>query len=136
MVRSTSGLHRYAAVRWRAEELAAALSASGLVSRAAVAGGVRRRREVVTGIDLVAATARREDLARAFPELAGIAETLSVSEQGVTVRLADGPAASPTIAAEDEFAAALLDATGSDEHVAALRARASERGLVLDQRGL
>ncbi len=136
MVRSTSGLHRYSAVRWRADELAAALRATGLVRRAAVAGGVRRRREVVNGIDLVAATGRPAELARAFPELAGIAETVSASDRAVTVRLAEGLTAELRIAAEDDFAAVLLEATGSDEHVAALRARAARKGLVLDGRGL
>jgi DNA polymerase (family 10) len=136
MVRSTAGLHRYSAVRGRAEEIAAALRATGLVSRAAVAGGVRRRREVVNGIDLVAATGRPAEIARAFPELAGIAETVSASDRAVTVRLAEGLTAQLRIAAEDEFAVALLEATGSDEHVAALRARAARKGLVLDGRGL
>lgn len=136
MVRSTAGVHRYSAVRWRAEELAAALSATGLVSTVAVAGAVRRRREVVNGIDLVAATGRPAELARAFPELAGMAETVSSSERGVTVRLAEGLTADLRVAAENEFAAALLAATGSNEHVAALIERAAGQGLVLEERGL
>ena len=136
MVRSNAGVHRYSAVRWRAEELAAALAATPLVSRAAVAGGVRRRREVVNGIDLVAATRRPEELARAFPELAGISETVSASPRRVTVRLAEGMTAELHIAAEAEFAAALIVATGSEEHVSALSARASARGLALNEQGL
>lgn len=136
MLRSTSGLHRYLAVRRRAEELAQALSASALASRVSVAGGVRRRREVVSTIDLVAETDRPAELARAFPDLAGISETVSSSERSVTVRLAEGLTAELRLASEDEFAAAFLDATGSEEHVAALSARASGRGLVLDEQGL
>ncbi len=136
MVRSNAGVHRYSAVRLRAQELAAALAATPLVSRAAVAGGVRRRREVVNGIDLVAATRRPEELARAFPELAGISETVSASPRRVAVRLAEGLTAELRIAAEAGFAAALLVATGSEEHVAALSARASARGLALDEQGL
>jgi DNA polymerase (family 10) len=135
MLRSTAGLYRYSAVRWRAEELAAALSATSLVTRAAVAGGVRRRREVVNGIDLVASTRKPAELGRAFPELAGISEILAASERQVTVRLAEGLTASLTMTTEDGFAAALLDRTGSEEHVAALRARASARGVVLEEGG-
>jgi DNA polymerase (family 10) len=136
MVRSTAGLYRYSAVLWRARELAAALSATTLVTRAAVAGAVRRRREVVNGIDLVAATDRAAELARAFPDLAGISETVATSERRVTVRLADGITVELRIASADEFASALLVATGSEEHVAALSARAGQRGLTLDERGL
>lgn len=136
MLRSTAGLHRYSAVRWRAEELAAALSATVLVSRVAVAGEVRRRREVVNGIDLVAAARRPAELARAFPELAGISETVAASDRRVAVRLAEGITAELRIASEDEFAAALVVATGSEEHVSALADRAGRRGLVLDERGL
>ena len=136
MLRTTAGLYRYSAVRWRAEELAAALSATALVSRAAVAGGVRRRREVVNGIDVVASTRKPAELARAFTEVAGISEVLAASETQVTVRLADGITASLTICSEEEFAATLLDRTGADEHVAALRERAAARELVLEDRGL
>ena len=136
MVRSTAGIRRYSAVRWRAHELAAALSATGLVSRAAVAGGVRRRREVVSGIDLVAATGRPAEVARAFPEVVGIAEIVSSSGKRVTLRLAEGLTADLRIASESEFAATLLAATGSDGHVAALAAHAATRGFLLDERGL
>lgn len=136
MLQTTAGLYRYSAVRWRAEQLAAALSATALVSRAAVAGGVRRRREVVNGIDVVASTRKPAELARAFPEVAGISEVLAASDRQVTVRLADGITASLTISSEEEFAATLLDRTGSEEHVAALRERASARDLVLEDRGL
>ncbi len=136
MLRSTAGLHRYSAVRGRAEELLAALLRTGLVSRGAVAGGIRRRCEVVNGIDLIAATGRSAELARAFPDLPGIAETVSVSEGGVTVRLAEGLTAQLRIVAEEDFAATLLEATGSEEHIAALRARAAGQGLVLEGRGL
>lgn len=136
MLRTTAGLYRYSAVRWRAEELVAAVSATALALRAAVAGGVRRRREVVNGIDLVASTRKPAELARAFPEVAGISEVLAASDRQVTVRLADGITASLTISSEEEFAAALLDRTGSEEHVASLRARASARDLVLEGRGL
>jgi DNA polymerase (family 10) len=135
MLRTTAGLHRYSAVRWRAEELAAALSATGLASRVEIAGGLRRRSEVVQGIDLVAASDRAAELARSFRDVADVAEVVAANRK-VSLRLGDGLRADLTVVPEEEFAAALLHATGSKEHLAGLGAFARGRGLRKDERGV
>jgi DNA polymerase (family 10) len=137
MLRTTSGLHRYSAVRWRAEELAAAIEQTGLATRVAIAGSLRRRREVVGNINIVAASTRKAELARAFPTLApGVAEVVVAEETRVSLGLAEGIAAELRVVSEKDFPAALLDFTGSREHIEALRARAQERGWKLNERGL
>jgi DNA polymerase (family X) len=136
MLRTTVGLHRYSEVRWRAEELAAALLATGLASRIEIAGGLRRRSEVVEGIDLVAASDRPAELARSFRDVAGVAEVVAAEDRRVSLRLGDGLPADLTVVPEEEFAAALLHATGSKEHLAGLGAFAREQGLRLDERGV
>ncbi|HEY6066654.1 MAG TPA: DNA polymerase/3'-5' exonuclease PolX [Thermoanaerobaculia bacterium] len=137
MLRTTEGLHRYSAVRWRAEELVAAIAGTGLASRVEIAGGLRRRREVVRGIDIVAASSRPADLARAFPGAApGVAEVVAAEDTHVTLRLSEGIGADLRIVSEAEFPAALLEFTGSKEHVTALHALAKERGWKRNGSGL
>ncbi len=123
MIRAGAGLHRYPAVHRRAEELARAIRESGLASRVEIAGSIRRRREVVRDIDLVAASDRPAELARAFRELARIAR-------------AEGIDADLRVVPEDEFSPALLDFTGSKEHSTDLRRLARSRGWKLDEHGL
>lgn len=136
MLRTTTGLHRYSAVRRRAEELAAAMLAAGVASRVEVAGSIRRRREVVGNIDLVAASDRPEEAARAFRDVAGISELVHADEHEISLSLGGGLVARLAPVPEEEFAAALLHYTGSKEHSAELVARAKKRRRTLDRTGV
>ncbi|MEP6470773.1 MAG: DNA polymerase/3'-5' exonuclease PolX, partial [Acidobacteriota bacterium] len=136
MLRTTTGLHRYSAVRRRAEDIAAALLSAGVASRVEVAGSLRRRREVVGNIDLVAASDQPANAARAFREVAGISELVHADESEISLRLGEGLVARLALAPEDEFAAALLYFTGSKEHYAELVLRAKKRRRTLDRTGV
>jgi DNA polymerase (family X) len=136
MLRTTTGLHRYSAVRWRADELAAGIRSTGLASRVEVAGSVRRCLEVVGNIDLVAASDRPADVARAFRDVAGISEIVAADEREISVRLAEGLVARLAVVPEEEFAAALLYLTGSKLHYEQLVGRAKTRRRALDPTGV
>ncbi|HEX9147552.1 MAG TPA: PHP domain-containing protein, partial [Thermoanaerobaculia bacterium] len=136
MLRTTSGLHLYSAVRWRADELVAAIEQTGLATRVAIAGSLRRRREVVGDINIVAASTRKAELARAFPAVApGVVEVVARGDTRVSLGLAEGIVADLRVVSEREFPAALLDFTGSKEHNTALGALATERGWKLSESG-
>jgi DNA polymerase (family X) len=135
-VRASSGLFLHAAARARAERLAAYLSDSGLALEVAVAGSLRRLREIVRNVNLVASSRRAADLAeafRAFPEAVAV---VSPDAPLPSVRFLDGLSADLRIAAPEEYAAALFFDTGSRSHTAGLRAVAEKRGWTLDERGL
>jgi len=86
------------------------------VTRAEIAGALRRRAEVVERVDVLVAAAdpaAAEAAARPAPPAAGVPVVLRAVE----------PA---------RFAAALLEATGSEAHVAKLRVVAAHRGVALD----
>jgi DNA polymerase (family 10) len=137
MLSTTAGLHRYSAVRWRADELVAALRKTGLASRVEIAGSLRRRSEVVRDIDIVGVSIRPAELTRAFPDVApGVVEVVAAGDTMVTLRLAEGIGADLRVVSEEEFPAALLDFTGSKEHNTALRALAKQKGWKLDESGL
>ncbi len=131
-VRASIGFHLQSAAGARANALVDFLAASGLAERVSAAGGVRRRREVVRNVDLVAssaAPARLADAFRAFPE---VVDVVAVCESLTTVSFLDGLSADLRVVAAEDFAGSLLRFTGSGAHTSALRARAKARGLRLD----
>ncbi len=135
-VRASSGLFLHAAARARAESLATYLSDSGLALEVAVAGSLRRLREIVRNVDLVASSRRAADLAAAFCAFPEVVEVVSPDLPAPSVRFLDGMSADLRIAAPEEFPSALLFCTGSRSHTSGLRALAQKRGWTLDDRGL
>jgi DNA polymerase (family 10) len=135
--RSMRGRRRY----YQAVEAAAALlelveSLPGVI-RASAAGQVRRRLEVVDSIDMVAAAKRPAGVLAAFRALQGVARAdHDDADARAEVEFADGVRATLTCVVPDAYGAALLCATGSGEHVEQLRARAAERGLRLEAKGV
>lgn len=98
----------------------------------AVAGELRRARETVQQLDFVISTTDADAATAAFTSHPEITEVLAPS----TGRLSSGLQANLHMISDDAFPAALHYYTGSEEHRAALRAKAVECGLVLDERGL
>lgn len=136
LLRASAGSFHYHTARRKAEELLAALSGTKLATRASIAGSLRRRKEVIRDIDLLAVSKKPEELARAFRELPGVTDIIGSGETKTSVRFSDGLAADLRVVAEDEFAAALLYFTGSKEHNTALRGRAKKMGFKLNEYGL
>ncbi len=135
-VRSRAGLHKYSSARVRAEEVLEVLRATRLATGLEIAGGLRRKLEVVPAVELVAESSRPAEIAAAFRDLPSSVETLD-GEPGVfRVRLSRGLIAQLRVSEPDRFGALLLDATGAPAHVEALRARAGERSRRLEPGGL
>lgn len=118
------------------EEIAARLGAVPGVTQVAVAGSIRRRKEAVGDGDVLviaASPSRVMDVFVAMPEVVhvhGKGETKSSVKlsSGIDVDLRVVPAAS--------FGAALNYFTGSKAHNVALRRRAQDRGLKLNEYGV
>jgi len=146
-VRRGAGRHKYSRARARAEEVLLAIRATRGVRLAEIAGSLRRKCETVRGADFVAETSDPEKLAADFGTLPGVAEAGVLEEDAegppgrvaagrLAARLADGLLATLVTAGREDWAPALLHATGSPAHVARLAERAAERGLRLDRHGL
>ena len=135
--RSLRGRRRY----YQAIEAAAGLLelVEGLpgVLQARAAGQVRRRLEVVDSIDLVASSDDPAAVLAAFRAIQGVESAdEDDADHRAEVTFADGLTARLTCVLPGRFGAALVWATGSDEHLAQLAARAEERGHRLDADGL
>jgi DNA polymerase (family 10) len=136
LVRVSAGSFHYHTARRKAEQLLAAMGETRLAARVSIAGSLRRRKEVIRDIDLLAVSTKPDELSKAFRELPGVADVIGSGETKTSVRFADGLAADLRVVAQDEFPAALLYFTGSKEHNTALRGRAKRLGFKLNEYGL
>ncbi len=136
MVRASTGLFLHSTAGARARALEAFLSDSGTARTVAVAGSVRRLREIVRNVDLLAASDHPADVIEAFRAFPEIVDVVSDGDSAITVRFLDGLSADLRVVAPEVFPAALVCYTGSRAHTSALRLRAAGKGWVLDERGL
>ncbi|MBI3448369.1 MAG: DNA polymerase/3'-5' exonuclease PolX [Acidobacteria bacterium] len=109
----------------RAREILALVEALPGVSRAAIAGSVRRRCDVIANLDLVAAAADASSVAAAFASAPGVEGVVEAGSDQASVRMGGGFAVRLRVVSDASFACALHYFTGSRAHNTALAARAS-----------
>ncbi|HOE95270.1 MAG TPA: DNA polymerase/3'-5' exonuclease PolX [Candidatus Sumerlaeota bacterium] len=119
-----------------AERILGHLRAVPGIGRLELAGSLRRRRETIKDIDLVATAADPAAVMQAFVTMPGVLRVVGHGATKSSILLAGGIPADLRVVAEDEFAAALNYFTGGKEHNTALRGRARRMGLKLNEYGL
>jgi DNA polymerase (family 10) len=119
-----------------AQQMLDALIATQLTVRAAVTGDLRRRQEVVAGLDLLASTQQAERLRAAIARLALVQEVMADDMARLSVRLHNGMTADIHLVDEAAFPFALHRLTGNQAYVTAMQEHARWRGLRLDDDGL
>ena len=132
-------LFRYDIAARDAEAIAAALRALPTVKRLQIGGSLRRRKEVVKDIDLVASVAEDVDRDLIMDTLVALPQVGSVTGKGSTktsVVLKSGIAADLRVVLDAEFPYTLHHFTGSKEHNVALRTWAHARGIKINEYGL
>ncbi len=117
-------------------DLWAALASHPAARRVEVAGSLRRRRETVNDIDLIASATDPAALMRGFTTHPLVAAILAHGPTKASVRLKTSIQADLRVVAEAEFPFALHHSTGSMEHNEAMRNRAIARGLKMNEYGL
>ena len=119
--------------------IAAALRELPQVVRLSIAGSLRRHKEVVKDMDIVASVARDTDRAAVMDTLVALPQVNSVTGRGDTktsVILHSGIALDLRLVTDDEFPYALHHFTGSKEHNVALRGKAHAEGIKINEYGL
>jgi len=119
-----------------AESLIAKLHETGLFERLEYAGSLRRGRETIGDLDLLAVSADPARAADAFVGLSDVAEVLAHGEAKSSVRLGNGMQVDLRIVPAESFGAALQYFTGSKAHNIALRKVAVAKGWKLNEYGL
>ena len=119
-----------------AEEIAAYLAKLPGVTAVAVAGSIRRRRETVGDVDIVAGG---DEQAPVMQTVTAMPSVLSVIAQGPTktsVTLRNGLNVDVRLVTPAQYPSALHHFTGSKEHNVALRGLAREMGLKISEYGV
>ena len=126
-----------------AEDVMARLKETGLVKQISEGGSLRRRRDTIGDIDIVAETSDAKALSEAFIELPQVQQVI---ESGATMTsvLVKGSAGGPPatlrvdvrIAEPGHFGAMLHHFTGSKYHNIKLRGMAREMGLTMNDYGV
>ena len=116
-----------------AEGLRAALERMPGVTRAVVAGEVRRRTEIVKDLVLVLIVdTSPAEVFRLLSQLPGVHEFAGQDERRVTLRFAGGSSAQIVVAAAVNAGAVLVQATGSDAHLRQIADHAAANGFAFN----
>lgn len=135
-VRKQKGQFHYPVAAGEAELLYATLKAHKSVKRIAIAGSLRRKKEVVKDIDLLVSADRSGPVMEAFTTLPEVEEVIAKGETKSSVRLKSGINADLRVVTDAEFPYALHHFTGSKEHNVAMRGRAQRLGFKMNEYGL
>ncbi|QKG91974.1 DNA polymerase/3'-5' exonuclease PolX [Halorubrum salinarum] len=100
-----------------------------------VCGSIRRWKPTIGDVDLLVASEEREPIVEAFTDWDAADATIEAGTGKASVR-ADGTRVDLRVVDPDEFGAALQYFTGSRAHNVAVRNRAIDRGLKLNEYGL
>lgn len=119
-----------------AEELVAAMRATKLCANLDLAGSLRRRRETVGDIDILATGSRPTKIMKAFCGLPQVERVLAQGTTRSSVRLRAGLNADLRVVEPKVYGAALYYFTGSKEHNVRLRGLATKRGLTVSEYGV
>lgn len=106
------------------------------VAEVAYAGSLRRLRETIGDVDVVAGAERPAAVMDAFVDLPEVREVLARGETKATVLVSGELQVDLRVVAPESYGAALLYFTGSKAHNIALRQRALERGWTLNEYAL
>jgi DNA polymerase (family 10) len=126
--RGTKRLFHHAAVE--AHRMLDAVRSHPSVERAELAGGLRRRMEVIDTIEIVAACRDPSNVSQTFARLPGVRASMS-DDGSVIIEFVDGVRVSLRCVVADAFGVAWWRATGSVEHVAQLSERLAARGFTI-----
>jgi DNA polymerase (family 10) len=118
------------------EQIASYLASAPGLNDLSVAGSLRRSKETVGVVRLVASSKKPSDVIQYFTRFPSIIEVVEQSDESCTVLLNEGSRVSLTVVSSDQFPLALLSETGSAAHTKHLKQLAQTKNLELTNREL
>jgi len=126
----------YSQVIGQAESILEKLRKGGSVIRASLAGSLRRKKEIIKDIDIVASTGEPEMLMELFTGLDDVEDVIARGSTRSSIRLASGINADIRTVEDWQFPYALHHFTGSREHNTAMRSLSKKSGIRMNEYGL
>jgi DNA polymerase (family 10) len=122
---------------WKAAEpLLESLRSHPAVIRCSAGGSLRRNKEVIGDVDLLASSKKPGEVIEFFCSRPGILKVTAKGETKASVVLEGGLQSDLRVVSDKEFPFALMYFTGNKEHNIVMRQRAIARGLRLNEYGL
>jgi DNA polymerase (family 10) len=112
------------------------LKAHPTVRRVSIAGSLRRWKEVVKDVDLLASSDDAPAVMEHFLKAVGVAEILGKGDTKTSVRMTSGMQVDLRVVTDAQFPYALAYFTGSKEHNVVLRGLAQKKGLKINEYGI
>jgi DNA polymerase (family 10) len=106
------------------------------VGRVSLAGSIRRRKDSIGDIDVLATSSNPQGVMNAFTSMPSVVRVLAKGDTKSSVVLEGGPQVDLRVVDEESFGSALQYFTGSKEHNIALRGIAVKRGWKLSEYSL
>ena len=122
-------------VRPLADEVLTFLRRRETVQKSEVAGSIRRWRDTIGDVDVLAASTEGTQVVEAFTDWSAATDVIEAGDNKASLR-AEGVRIDLRVVDPDEFGAALQYFTGSKDHNVALRNRAIERDLKMNEYGV
>ena len=119
-----------------AEEIKDRLKKLNFVNEVEVAGSLRRRKETIGDIDILATTKNLGKVINFFTKMDDVEQVLAQGHTKSSVRLREGIQADLRVLPEKIYGAALLYFTGSKQHNIVLRKIAIKKGMKLSEYGI
>ena len=137
LLASVSDKHLYPQAKKEAEPIVEALRRLKGVKRCEVAGSLRRRKEIIGDIDILAIAAEKDraKISEAFVTLPSVQRVIGRGDTKSSVLLGSGIQCDLRVVSGEEYPFALNYFTGSKEHNVAMRSRANSFGLSLNEYG-
>jgi DNA polymerase (family 10) len=131
-----SGRFLYASVIDEALQLENLVKNLDCVIRCSLAGSLRRKKEVIKDIDIVASTENPQRLMDFFTGLKEATEVIAKGETKSTIRLKSGASADIRAVKDFQYPYAQHHFTGSKEHNTAMRSIAKKNNMKMNEYGL
>ena len=130
--------HLYHHAQTHADQLITELKKLPAIIRIEIAGSLRRHKETIKDIDIIASTHNegRDAVMEYFTKLPNVSEIIGRGQTKSSVRLESGISADLRLVTDVEYPFALHHFTGSKEHNTTMRARAKTYGLKMNEYGL
>lgn len=135
-IKQYQGQYLFADIYSDAEQILGLLRKHPAVRRAALCGSIRRRKEIIKDIDLLAGSEEGVAVADYFAALPGVKNVTGKGDTKVSVTLDTGINVDLRIVSDHQFPYALHHFTGSKEHNTAMRQRARDLGYKINEYGL
>ncbi|MFD7413292.1 DNA polymerase/3'-5' exonuclease PolX [Kitasatospora purpeofusca] len=136
LIRQSGGRTLLDAATALADRIVEAIAAVPGCTRCAHAGSLRRMRETVGDIDVLATAEDSAPLMAALTALPSTAEVIGTGPTKTSIRTTDGIQVDLRVVPEEDWGAALVYFTGSKAHNIKLRTMAVRAGLKLSEYGL